>query len=91
MQTISATDAKNRIGELWSLADKEPVTVEINGTARYVVVSLENYAVISKEEYDRLRAPKKAPRPGFAKDLFAGIDTAKLLAVDVSEEFEDYT
>jgi PHD/YefM family antitoxin component YafN of YafNO toxin-antitoxin module len=90
MKTISATDAKNKIGELWDLADKEPVTVERNGKARYLLVPLDRYVAISKDEYKRLRGPRKAPRMGFAKDLFVGVDTAALLAVDISDEMKDY-
>jgi len=42
MQTISATDAKNRIGELWEMAEREPVTVERNGLPSFQVISLES-------------------------------------------------
>jgi prevent-host-death family protein len=56
MADISATDAKNRFGQVLEMARTEPVHVQKNG--RYVAV------VLSPEEYKRLRsadAPKVRP------------------------------
>lgn len=56
MSDISATDAKNRFGQVLEMARTEPVHVQKNG--RDVAV------VISPEEYKRLRAgdaPKVNP------------------------------
>ncbi len=54
MNYISATDAKNRFGELLEQARKEPVHVQKNG--RDVAV------VISPEEFARLVAGVTAPK-----------------------------
>lgn len=53
MSEISATDAKNRFGQVLEMAQAEPVHVQKNG--RDVAV------VISAEEYRRLRAAE-APK-----------------------------
>ena len=90
MPKMSATDVKNRIGDLWNTADLEPVTVERNGSPSYIVASVAKYVVISREEYDRLRGAKAAPRLGFAKAFFAGTDTDALLAVDLGDAMRDY-
>lgn len=43
MSTVSATDAKNRFGELLEMARQEPVRVQKNGRTVAVVVSPEQY------------------------------------------------
>lgn len=52
-QTVSATDARIRFGEIMRRAKKGPVIVERDGKPEVVVVS--------KQEYDRL--VKTAPKP----------------------------
>ena len=54
MSAITATDAKNRFGQLLEMARAEPVHVQKNG--RDVAV------VLSPEEYARLTASAEAPR-----------------------------
>lgn len=78
MITMSATGAKNKIGDLWDLATKERVTIERNGSPRFLVVSADTYVAIPREEYDRLRKGETRPprQIGFAKDLFAGVDVS---------------
>ncbi|MEO6013348.1 MAG: type II toxin-antitoxin system Phd/YefM family antitoxin [Devosia sp.] len=58
MSSITATDAKNRFGQMLEMAQAEPVHVQKNG--RDVAV------VISPEEYSRLKVISEAPkvRPG---------------------------
>lgn len=90
MATMSATDVKNHIGELWELADREPVTIERNGMPKYQLVSTEKYVVVEVDEYNRLKSNKRVPRRGFAKHLLKGFDMDALLAVDVTSEFEGY-
>jgi prevent-host-death family protein len=90
MATISATDAKNKIGELWALAEDEPVTIERNGVAKFQLISTDHYVAVPKAEYDRMKAAKRPRQPGFAKHLLEGLDVDALLAVDVSDQFEDY-
>ncbi|HEY3330081.1 MAG TPA: hypothetical protein VGK19_08690 [Capsulimonadaceae bacterium] len=91
MATVSATDAKNRIGDLWSMADIEPVTIERNGSPRYQLISTDHYVAIPKAEYDRLKATRRAPQFGFARQAFADFDSESLLAVDLIGEFEELT
>ncbi|MBL8599387.1 MAG: type II toxin-antitoxin system Phd/YefM family antitoxin [Devosia sp.] len=54
MVEISATDAKNKFGEVLEMARKEPVRIQKNG--RDVAVML------SAEEYKRLAEESSAPR-----------------------------
>jgi hypothetical protein len=90
MQTISATDTKNRIGELWEMAEREPVTVERNGLPTFQVIAIDKYVAVPREEYDRMVAGSKGMQPGFAADLFEGVDVDALLAVDLLPVFKDY-
>jgi prevent-host-death family protein len=55
--TITATDAKNRFGELLDLARKEPVHVQKNGRTVAVLVSIEQF-----EAYEAASA-KPTPNP----------------------------
>ena len=43
MKTVSALDAKNRLGELLDAAQRQPITVTRNGRPSVVVVSAESY------------------------------------------------
>jgi prevent-host-death family protein len=51
---ISATDAKNRFGEVLEMARKEPVRIQKNGRDFAVV--------IAADEYDRMIAATSAPK-----------------------------
>lgn len=88
MATVSATDAKNRIGELWDLADQEPVTIERNGVARYQVISTDHFVAVPVEEYARLKSIRPSRQFGFAREQLKNLDVAALLAVDVTAELE---
>jgi prevent-host-death family protein len=57
MATMTATEAKNRFGEVLELARKEPVRVQKNGRDVAVVLSAEEYAQL----LDRSSAPKVRP------------------------------
>lgn len=59
MRSISATDAKNRFGEVLEQARAEPVHVHRNG--RDVAV------VLSVEEYQRLTAQRSGHNPAVVK------------------------
>ena len=50
MNYMSATDAKNRFGELLEAARKEPVHVQKNGRDVAVVVSPEEYTRLSQAD-----------------------------------------
>lgn len=82
MTTITATEARNNIGKLWSRAAGEPVTVLSAGQAVAVV--------LSPAEFARLTAKQHGVKAGFAKHLFEGIDVDALLDTDISEVFEEY-
>jgi hypothetical protein len=87
---MSAVDVCDKIDELWQMADHEPVIIEHDGKAKYLVAPIEQFVVIPREEYERLRAGKELPKAGFARDLLAGVDTEALLNVDISDVFKDY-
>ena len=82
MTTITATEARNNIGKLWSQAAGEPVTVLSAGQAVAVV--------LSPAEFARLTAPTHGVKAGFAKHLFEGIDVDALLDTDIQDVFEGY-
>lgn len=82
MTTISATEARNNIGKLWSEAANGPVTVLRAGQPVAVVLSL--------AEFDKLTAQKRGAKAGFAKHLFPGVDMNALLESNVDNAFEDY-
>ncbi len=58
MAAMTATDAKNRFGEVLELARKEPVRVQKNGRDVAVVLSAEDYA----ELVARAATPKVRPQ-----------------------------
>lgn len=49
MAEMSATDAKNRFGEVLELARKEPVRIQKNGRDVAVVISAEEYAQLKEQ------------------------------------------
>ncbi|MCU0968722.1 MAG: type II toxin-antitoxin system Phd/YefM family antitoxin [Rubrivivax sp.] len=51
---VTATDAKNRFGQLLELAQRGPVVIEKAGRRHSVL--------LSAEEYDRLVAARQSPR-----------------------------
>ncbi len=57
MAEITATDAKNRFGQLLEMAQAEPVRIQKNGRDVAVVLSPEQYAAL----VDRAEAPKVRP------------------------------
>ena len=52
MSTMTATDAKNRFGELFEQARKEPVHIQSHGRDVAVVLSPEQYAALVKGASD---------------------------------------
>ena len=82
MTTISATEARNNIGKLWSEAANGPVTVLSAGQPVAVV--------LSPAEFDKLTARKQGAKAGFAKHLFPGVDMNALLETSIDDAFEDY-
>lgn len=58
MSTISATDAKNRFGQLLEMAQAEPVEIQKSGRTVGVLISPEEYAA-----FEAFRAqPKVRPQ-----------------------------
>jgi prevent-host-death family protein len=82
MTTISATEARNNIGKLWSEAANGPVTVLSAGQAVAVV--------LSPAEFDKLTARRRGIKAGFGKHLFPGVDMNALLETSIDDVFEDY-
>lgn len=82
MVTINATEARNNIGQLWSKAAKEPVTVLSAGQAVAVV--------LSPAEFERLTARRRGAKAGFAKHLFVGVDLNGLLDTSLDDVFGGY-
>jgi prevent-host-death family protein len=80
--TITATQARNKIGELWEAVAREPVTVTSNGVPTAVV--------LSPEDYSRLTLPRKPRMPGSMKYLLQNVDTDALLATPIDDVFADY-
>jgi len=83
MHSMSATNVRNRIGDLWKMAEQAPVTVERNGTPCFQVIAIDKYVAVPREEYERMKSGSKGLQPGFAADLFEGVDVDALLAVDI--------
>ena len=73
MTAISATDAKNRFGQVLEMAQAEPVHIQKNG--RDVGV------LISPAEYERLNAANSSPkvRPAVERLLAKSIERRKSL------------
>lgn len=79
MVTINASEARNNIGKLWKEAAKEPVTVLSAGKAVAVV--------LSPTEFQKLTAPRRGAKSGFAKHLFIGVDLNPLLETSLEGVF----
>lgn len=82
MATITATEARNNIGELWRKAADEPVTILSAGQAVAVVVS--------PAEFAKLTARRRGAKAGFAKHLFKDVDLNALLETSLDDVFKDY-
>ncbi len=82
MTTISATEARNNIGRLWTEAANGPVTVLSAGQPVAVV--------LSPAEFNQLTARRRGIKAGFAKHLFPGVDMNALLDTNIDDVFKDY-
>jgi len=82
MTTITATEARNHIGQLWRKAADEPVTVLSTGKAIAVV--------LSPAEFAKLTAQRRGAKAGFARHLFPEVDWNALLETSLDDVFEDY-
>lgn len=83
MVRMTATEARNNIGKLWDTAAVEPVQVEAAGKPLAVVVSPEQYALLTTK--------RRKPRVlGTGANLLAGLDVEKFLATPVNDDFADY-
>ena len=86
MTSITATYAKNNIGEVWEMAKNEPVEVLSNGTPVAVIVSPEQFEALSTRS--RLGRPR---RFGWFQDAARNFDSEAFLNTDISEVFSEYT
>ncbi len=82
MTTISAAEAQNNLGQLWSEAANGPVTILSAGQPVAVV--------LSPAEFDKLTARWRGVKAGFAKHLFPGVDMNALLDTHIDDVFKDY-
>jgi prevent-host-death family protein len=73
MVEISATDAKNRFGEVLEMARKEPVRIQKNGRDVAVMLSAEEYAALAE------RAGATKVRPTIDKLLARSIERRRPL------------
>jgi prevent-host-death family protein len=83
MVKVTATEARNNIGKLWSTAAKEPVMVEAAGKPLAVV--------LSPDEYARLTQPHIQPRiAGTGMNVLTRIDVNALLDTEIGRSFSEY-
>lgn len=73
MAEISATDAKNKFGEVLEMARKEPVRIQKNGRDVAVMLSAEEYAQLAE------RAGATKVRPLVDKLLARSVERRKSL------------
>lgn len=64
MKTISAREAKNGFGRLIDTARAEPVLIEKHGRGVVVVVAVEEYERLSKEQESRLKLEERPDEKG---------------------------
>jgi prevent-host-death family protein len=83
MLKLTATEARNNIGQLWSAAMQEPVMVESAGKPLAVV--------LSPQAYEKLCASPRKPRvAGTGAKLLSGVDVSQLLDIDITGVFSEY-
>jgi prevent-host-death family protein len=82
MITIGATEARNNIRKLWSMAHNEPVMVTSFGKPVAVVLSSEEYARLTPKRFQR--------RLGFLKDMFEGVDVDAVMSTSLDDMFSEY-
>jgi prevent-host-death family protein len=85
MLTVTATEARDNVDELWKKAASEPVMVESTGKAMVVVMSAQEYERLSDKHS---RKPRAA---GTGANLLAGVDVDALLDTPVDDEFAGYS
>ena len=56
MKTVTALEAKNRLGEVLEAAQRQPVSITRNGRPSVVMISAESYARRQNMARERLRA-----------------------------------
>ena len=71
METIAATEASNRFGQLLDLARQEPVTIEKKGRAVAVILSV--------EEYNRMESAIQGFQDQRLKESIADMELGKVL------------
>lgn len=73
MAIISATDAKNKFGQVLEMAQAEPVRVQKNGRDVAIVLSAEQYAALQAEN------AKPKVRPAIEELMARSVDRRKSL------------
>ena len=59
METITATEVKNRLGDFLLKVQREPIAIEKNGKPVAVTMSMEDYKLVEEFKLERLRAEIK--------------------------------
>ena len=59
METITATEVKNRLGDFLLKVQREPIAIEKNGKPVAVTMSMDDYKLIEEFKLERLRAEIK--------------------------------
>lgn len=86
MASITATYAKNNIGDVWEMAKSGPVEVLSNGTPVAVILSPDQFKALTQKTV--LGRPRRLGRLAAA---FAGFDSDAFLDTDISEAFSEYS
>ena len=86
MTSVTATFAKNNIGDVWEMAKLEPVEVRSNGIPVAFIVSPEHFQDLNLKRH-RLGRRR---RLGLLSREFEGVDWKALLDTDVTEAFSEY-
>lgn len=55
MKIVTALEAKNRLGEVLETAQRQPVSITLDGRPSVVAISAEGYARRQRAARDRLR------------------------------------
>ena len=59
METLTATDVKNRFGDYLLKVQQEPIAIEKNGKPVAVTISMKEYKLLEEFKLERLRAEIK--------------------------------
>jgi prevent-host-death family protein len=83
MVTISATEAKNKLGACLDKAQREPVLIESSGRPRAVILNYEEYERLqTMEDYYWVQRANEAEKSGY----LGSAATAELIKETLTED-----